>query len=164
PEINGEFSNLPGGQGSGVGLRSPVAGAHDPALQVLRIAVRPDVDQLGREVGIGRGRSCIQLDHDWPGHLEVLGQRLTRIHEHILPRFHLPLVVDADQTRERVQAGIPPPCRDGITWIVYITIWPLLLRRSLREWRQRDTRVPPAGWATTSGWDDPPGVGSGVAA
>src|SRR5713101_2856250 len=78
-------------------------GAQDPALQVLRIAVRPDVDQLGREVGIGRGRGCIQLDHYWPCHLEVLGQRLTRIHEYVLPRFHLPLVVDADQTRERVQ-------------------------------------------------------------
>ena len=67
PEVDGVLEGLAGGDGLGGGESSvAVFGAEDAFGEVLDVAVGPDVDELGGEVGVGGGGGGEEVERGPP--------------------------------------------------------------------------------------------------
>ena len=91
----------------------------------MGVPVRPHIHQLGGEIGIHRRTSRVQSRADRAGDFQIPLQRRRGIHQHILPRLHLPLIRHALRDNQRAAA----PRWHRIRWIIYVSIGRFVARR-----------------------------------
>ena len=112
-------STLPGVSMVGVVREFAASRADDSVGEIERGAARAHVDQLGGEVGVGRGRGRVQSQRDRAGHFEVFGERFGRIDEHVGAMLHRLLIEcaavqragDSSRVRRRRSARDRADCR-----------------------------------------------------
>jgi len=93
-----------------------VARANDPVDDVMRVAIRVHVHQLGGKVGIGRRTCSPEMDRDRTNHRERFGKGCTRINKDIVAQLNGRLI-NGRQTAA-AYGIVATHCRNRITGIV----------------------------------------------
>ena len=110
-------------------MRLAEAGSDHALGNVLGIAVRAQVDELGGKVGVGRRGRRVEAEGNRAGNFDSVVQRLPGVHQHVLPLLNLGLIQHAHSHAQ----GAPAPGRHRVVRVVHIAVLGLFVRHRARQ-------------------------------
>ena len=111
-EIDGDFVNLTRLHQFGIEQRVAIASAQDSASDVLRKAIRMNINQLDGPVGIDGIGTDVKLRDNVSGERDRLGHRFAGVNQHVFAVFK-GTIVDRPPHRPLQRAGCGDRIRGG---------------------------------------------------
>jgi hypothetical protein len=100
----------------------PVSQPQNPAGQILRKSIRPNIHEHAREVRVNCRAAYVQIQRDRSSYLCILDKRRSRVYQHVFARFCRPLILRPNSTRQSIAAERPTDCRHRVARVIGVLV------------------------------------------